>query len=457
MKKLLFFIMMSVCVNLFAQPWEYSFGTGTGSYTTSNTASTTFLPSPQTNGGTARIRVSNGGNGGFYLSNAGLSTLGSETELRIVAPSNTSVSKFSIYDYTAGKSFTLRFSILFGDASGSTAATSGTFYLFVGDGAMYSDNNTFTGSQVFTSIKWVFGNSGAITTTYRSTSTWTALGSTPFSQGSVYLVDIYGNNTTNTINYTYGTSQSVAANKVDVWVNGVLVGNDLSKAQLGDNVNIDSFLFYCENSTNNVANLFIDDIYYTNAISENPLPVELTSFSAKYLASGVVLNWQTATEINNNKFEVERQINEGNWEVVGEVLGHGNSNTVIDYTYTDSKTSTKGKYNYRLKQIDNDGTFKYTQVVNVTVGNLDNFELAQNYPNPFNPSTNINFTMPKAGNVKIILFNALGQEVATLFNGNKDAGFHTVQFNANGLPSGIYFYQMTSEGFNQVKKMILAK
>lgn len=187
------------------------------------------------------------------------------------------------------------------------------------------------------------------------------------------------------------------------------------------------------------------------------LPVELTSFTAKYLSSGVVLNWQTATEINNNKFEVERQINEGNWEVVGEVLGHGNSNTVIDYTYTDSKTSTKGKYNYRLKQIDNDGTFKYTQVVNVTVGNIDNYELAQNYPNPFNPSTNINFTMPKAGNVKIVLFNALGQEVATLFNGNKDAGFHTVQFNANGLPSGIYFYQMTSEGFNQVRKMILAK
>lgn len=187
------------------------------------------------------------------------------------------------------------------------------------------------------------------------------------------------------------------------------------------------------------------------------LPVELTSFTAKYLSSGVVLNWQTATEINNNKFEVERQINEGNWDVVGEVLGHGNSNTVIDYTYTDSKTSTKGKYNYRLKQIDNDGTFKYTQVVNVTVGNIDNYELAQNYPNPFNPSTNINFTMPKAGNVKIVLFNALGQEVATLFNGNKDAGFHTVQFNANGLPSGIYFYQMTSEGFNQVRKMILAK
>jgi len=196
---------------------------------------------------------------------------------------------------------------------------------------------------------------------------------------------------------------------------------------------------------------------FVMASNNNPLPVEITSFTAKYLSSGVVLNWQTATEINNNKFEVERQINEGNWEVVGEVLGHGNSNTVIDYTYTDSKTSTKGKYNYRLKQIDNDGTFKYTQVVNVTVGNLDNYELAQNYPNPFNPSTNINFTMPKAGNVKIVLFNALGQEVATLFNGNKDAGFHTVQFNANGLPSGIYFYQMTSEGFNQVKKMILTK
>ncbi len=224
-------------------------------------------------------------------------------------------------------------------------------------------------------------------------------------------------------------------------------------------------LTYHRNSTvGNQSDDYLESALITSGFSEfvfgspnQPLPVELTSFTAKYLSSGVVLNWQTATEINNNKFEVERQINEGNWEVVGSVLGHGNSNTVIDYTYTDNKTNTKGKYNYRLKQIDNDGTFKYTQVVNVTVGNLDNYELAQNYPNPFNPSTNINFTMPKAGNVKIVLFNALGQEVATLFNGNKDAGFHTVQFNANGLPSGIYFYQMTSEGFNQVKKMILTK
>ena len=243
-------------------------------------------------------------------------------------------------------------------------------------------------------------------------------------------------------------NSGVPATEIEAGTAFVSITGDQAPASLSE---------VCLRQFNTSHRIIIDGIRIATTWDNAPLPVELTSFTAKYLSSGVVLNWQTATEINNNKFEVERQINDGNWEVVGEVLGHGNSNTVIDYTYTDSKTSTKGKYNYRLKQIDNDGTFKYTQVVNVTVGNLDSYELAQNYPNPFNPSTNINFTMPKAGNVKIVLFNALGQEVATLFNGNKDAGFHTVQFNANGLPSGIYFYQMTSEGFNQVKKMILAK
>ncbi len=201
----------------------------------------------------------------------------------------------------------------------------------------------------------------------------------------------------------------------------------------------------------------IDGIRIDTSWSNAPLPVELTMFTAKYLNSGVILNWQTATEINNNKFVIERSINEGEYEAIAEVPGYGNSNSIKDYTYTDKQTKLKGNYCYRLKQVDNDGTYKYSQVVNVTVGNLDNYELAQNYPNPFNPTTNINFTMPKAGSVKITLFNSLGEEVQTIFNGVKEAGFHTVQFNASGLPSGIYFYQMTSEGFTQTKKMIIAK
>jgi hypothetical protein len=245
-----------------AQPWTYDFGTGTGSWTSG--ASTTFLPTPSS--GTARVRVGGAG-GGFYLQNPGLASLGSETELKITAPTSTSANKFSIYDYTASKTFFIKFDILLGDSNGSNTATSGAFYFFQGDGAQYSDNNTFTGTQVFTGIQWSFGTSGTITTNYRNAGSWSALGSTPFAQGNVYTVEIYGNNSTSSATYYRQSSPyTVAANKQDIWVNGSLIGDDLAKAQLANDANIDSFLFYGVSSTNNVANCFLDNITYSNML-----------------------------------------------------------------------------------------------------------------------------------------------------------------------------------------------
>ena len=228
------------------------------------------------------------------MDNPGLSGFGSDAELRIVAPTGGSVNKFSIYDYAGSPLFTLRFNIRFGASDGSsTGATSGTWYLFAGDGANYSDNGGFAGAQAFTGLRFVFGAGGAITTNARVVNAWTATGitGTPFSQGINYTVDIYGNNGLVTEFYNYSGVQTVAVNTVDIWVNGVLVANDLGKAQLPDNNNIDSWMFYSENSIGNVANIFLDDLYYTNELSDDPLPVELTSFSATTIGKDVKLSW----------------------------------------------------------------------------------------------------------------------------------------------------------------------
>lgn len=194
---------------------------------------------------------------------------------------------------------------------------------------------------------------------------------------------------------------------------------------------------------------------------DSPLPVELITFSASMSNGNVELNWETATEINNYGFEVERQIlnqvKNNKWEMVGFVEGHGNSNSPKFYSYTDKKIEASGNYNYRLKQIDIDGTFEYSDVVEANLGAPESFELDQNYPNPFNPLTSIRFNLPMDSNVKLTVFNVLGQEVAELINENITAGYHSVNFDGSSLNSGIYFYQLETNNFTQIRKMMLVK
>jgi hypothetical protein len=188
-----------------------------------------------------------------------------------------------------------------------------------------------------------------------------------------------------------------------------------------------------------------------------PLPVELTSFTAAANSNTADLKWNTATEVNNYGFEVQRTVNSGSWAKVSFVAGNGTSNVPHNYSYTD-KVGTAGTYSYRLKQIDHNGAFVYSQVVQVTIEAPKVFALNQNYPNPFNPKTDIQFTVPSDGRATLKIFNTLGQEVATLFDGAATAGeYHQATFDASQLASGIYFSRLEFNGKMQVKKMLLLK
>lgn len=201
-----------------------------------------------------------------------------------------------------------------------------------------------------------------------------------------------------------------------------------------------------------------------------PLPVELTSFTSKLLNDRIQLNWVTKTEVNNYGFNVERRINEGEWNSIGFVEGHGNSNSPKAYSYSDKDLFAGGSnFQYRLKQIDTDGQFEYSDIVEVEI--IPNqFELSQNYPNPFNPTTTIRFSLPEATQIKLNLYNMLGELVKTIAEGTYETGNHKVTFNASNLPSGAYIYRIESsdpsagsrngqagQSFVQVKKMILLR
>ena len=189
-----------------------------------------------------------------------------------------------------------------------------------------------------------------------------------------------------------------------------------------------------------------------------PLPVELTSFIALTNNNIVNLLWTTATEINNYGFEIQRNPLLGGvqgWVKVGFVKGNGNSNSPKDYSFIDTDP-LNGDVEYRLKQIDNDGAFKYSSIV--TVNSLPTkFELFQNYPNPFNPTTTIRYSIPNAEHVTLKVYDELGKEVSTLVDEKKVNGSYSVKFNGLGLASGIYYYRITGGDFRDVKKMMLLK
>ena len=186
------------------------------------------------------------------------------------------------------------------------------------------------------------------------------------------------------------------------------------------------------------------------------VPVELISFTAEVINKKVILSWITATETNNYGFEIERKQSSVDWAKIGFIQGNGTTIKRNIYNYADEKIET-GEYYYRLKQIDYDGSFEYSPEVQIKIEVFYNFNLEQNYPNPFNPGTIIKYSIKNAGLVTLKVYDILGKEVVTLVNGNKTAGNYFVNFNASNLPSGIYFYRLTTGSFVASRKMIVLK
>jgi hypothetical protein len=229
------------------------------------------------------------------------------------------------------------------------------------------------------------------------------------------------------------------------------------------------FINFTVEDSGEVAYLYISSLrrlwMYVNY--NNVVPVEITSFtgSTSY-GNNVILKWATATETNNSGFEILRFTqNDNEWEKIGFVPGFGTTTEPKTYSFTDENIITR-TYKYRLKQIDFDGSFTYSNEIEVVVDfTPKEFVLYQNYPNPFNPNTVISYQLPATSNVSLKVYDILGNEVATLVNEERHPGVYEVDFNSylshsgevRNLTSGIYFYQLRAEGFIQTKKMVLTK
>jgi hypothetical protein len=209
-------------------------------------------------------------------------------------------------------------------------------------------------------------------------------------------------------------------------------------------------IFYLNGNVYNINLWDIDDVQVDYVV-----PVELVSFSGNFNEESVELNWSTSTETNNRGFEIQRS-NDGEFETIAFVEGFGTTTEFHTYAYTDQNVDA-GKFSYRLKQLDFDGTFEYSNVIEVEVPLLRDFTLDQNFPNPFNPSTTITFSLPEATEVSLTIYNTLGQRVAELVNTKLEAGRYSYEWNASNVTTGMYIYELRTSNFVSVKKMVLLK
>lgn len=336
---------------------------------------------------------------------------------------------------------------------------------------------------------WVV--SGIIGKTTNGGENWVVQLDSPFTVNSIYFIDEF---TGWAAGYDYGPDLGIICKTTDGgenWISQLVGGNNI----LNDIFFVDENTGWAVGSEGIILNTTdgginwinqpsgtTNELYSVNfanesagwAVGENgtilkttngggTVPVELTSFTASAQSGYVKLNWSTATETNNRMFEIERRQENSDFVLIGFVEGNGTTTERQEYSYIDRDVTT-GKYYYRLKQIDFDGTFEYSSEIEVDAAPTS-FSLEQNYPNPFNPSTKIKYSIPSviASGAKqsllvtLKVYDVLGNEVATLVNEEKPAGIYEVTFNASGLSSGVYFYSIRAGDFVETKKMILIR
>jgi hypothetical protein len=457
--------------------WDYSFGTATPATTlssstasvTSSSTSTTanFLPSPPS--GTVGVHLNaNATNGSF--------TLNSDNTLKLQLPSAGTITRFSAIDVAVATDVVVnKFKIKF---SAAVTGTDGGNYVYaIGNnkGNLFnptSNNSVYRSSdELFTALRMTLvttANSTAVKLEYRlgsdasATTSWTTIDQTTFQKGSEYAVEVYCNNTATDQVYTIGTtSYTLPTNTFNLWVAGVQIGANYPRSievsggaglggtsiALANGVALNSILFLTSGAAAATGNIIITNpvLIYKVAVT----PVSLTSFTGKKANNGVELKWQTASELNNNYFEVLRSENGKDFTSIGTIKGNGTSQEIRNYNFTDVNPVSGANY-YQLKQTDFDGTAKIVgETVAVTFGN--------NLPE-FNVSSNGN-------TLKVFVFanNAgLNNLVITDMQGKKVAqdsrilakGYNTFSINVGSLNAGVFVAQSSNADGTKVAKFI---
>ncbi len=365
--------------------------------------------------------------------------------------------------FTASGSLVLNSNL---DPNGQGVSLSNTGTLVEGSGVFYGTSGYTTTTRDLSNIDEDVAGLGAKITTSVN------MGSTIIKREHV----VQTNNSANSVKRYYQITP-----KTDTGLNATLMFNyetdelnslteaDLELYKSTDNGSTWALAGGTVSTANNTVTLSsIDGFSRWTLFDEDPppLPVELTTFTASLSEKKVHLFWQTETEVNNIGFEIERKYQESSienqdekhsWETIGFVKGYGHSNSPKYYSFTDENINVNENYLYRLKQIDNDGSYSYSQIIEPVKSVPSSFSLSQNYPNPFNPTTIINYSLPNESNVTLKVYNSLGQEVAFLVNRKRIAGSYDVVFDGSKLTSGMYYYSIKIGNFTSVKKMMLVK
>lgn len=357
---LLFIAGISITINA-QTTWTYDFGTSTKTpYNTASGTSTSYLPTPSTNGGIAFVRIGTG-SGAFELVTSG-NAGGTGAELKGTASISTSINKFSLHSFSGSAVASISFKVKF------EGGTNGSWSFYAGKGVgNYANGSALGISDAFAALRWNYGASNTISTErLNPSSSWVSTGitGTPFTQNAIHNIEIYINNSANNANYLRGTSQSLNKQCFDLWVNGVKVIENIEKAGLAAGDIIDSFGFTGISSTlpsNNSATIYLDNFSYTNSLPEVPLPVSLTSFTTKANLQNIDLAWNTASEKDNSHFEVLRSGDGKTFTKIGEVKGAGTTDAATDYSFVD-RNALPGVNYYQLNQIDYNGNATLSKV-----------------------------------------------------------------------------------------------
>ncbi|MCZ7555877.1 MAG: hypothetical protein M5R41_05690 [Bacteroidia bacterium] len=435
-----------VQVPLRSQSIVCDFGVSEGLH--SSGESSTFLPAPVI--GTARVRIGTQG-GSARLLNPGNPVVGGASELAIEGPTGSSLNKFSMYDLTAGASVTMRFDC-------GVSGGRGEWYLFIGSGTTYAGNTGFSGAQTFTGLRWIIDSLGGVTLSVRSGSAWTIL-NVPISRDSLMRFDVYCNNNATSGQYSYHGGESVTAHCVDIWLNGTLIANDIVKAGLSDTTLLNAFMIYGSSSPNNGSTFSIDEITWLPSIAQQPLPVELSEFTAVRRGTDVDVRWTTETEMNCYGFAVERRATADGkgWTERGFLQGAGNSNTARQYSYRDVAVSTDTSWEYRLRQIDRDGTVEYSKVLLIAAEATEGHHLFEPpYPNPALDHTYFRLTLIAPARVRLRLYSSSGLHVYDVpIPCLLPAGRHSIAYRCTDLPRGLYYCLCDIGGVTNLQPILL--